>query len=98
MWFITFALVAATCISILVYGWATYLERAVAATPPRPVATVASPPLPPPKAKPPQVSDQVERVREPKIDSSKHARWSKGRKSAWKARARSRQARGRETW
>jgi hypothetical protein len=84
MWFISFALGAATCISIVVYGWASYLEytKAVAAEAHARelMAFVPMPPTRPfprslPKAQMSQVEPEIEVVRVPKAT-----------KAVWKAR------------
>ena len=87
MWFFSFALVAATCLSLLVYGWASYLERAAASSAhAREVAAVVPPPLPPkrpvPKAQATRI-DVPEIVREPKPGTPWNARGWRARNGAW---------------
>jgi hypothetical protein len=109
MWFLGFVLVAATCLSLLVYGWAMYLERATAAvTAALPAVEATAPvllptPRPRPRAQPARVEVR-EVVSEPKPSAKDWRRVSKdwhswnARKSAVKARGKSRQTGWHETW
>jgi hypothetical protein len=72
MWFISFILGVATSISLLLFGWSTYLERsAVATADAREREWLASMPMPLPPPRPPMPKarvpkEEVELVREPK--------------------------------
>lgn len=102
MWFFGFVLAVATCISLGVFGWASYLEHMGAAA--RTVsASQASVPLPPrrpprPKVQVPKADTQVEVVREPKADATQQAHGRRVRKTRATGRGRPRQAQRYETW
>jgi len=86
MWFLSFAIVATTCLSLLVYGWASYLERAAASSAhAREVAALVPPPLPPQRPAPQAQATRIdvpEIVREPKPDAWNARGW-RGRNGAW---------------
>jgi hypothetical protein len=81
MWFISFVLGAATSITLGVYSWAFYLERAaVTAAEVRQREWLASMPMPPPRPHiptPRKVREEVEVVREPKpVWNANNTRWN----------------------
>jgi hypothetical protein len=93
MWFIGFALVAATCISLGVFGWASYLERAAASAQSAHVAVPLPPPKPKRKARSSGEDNAVEVVRVPNPEKAV----AKARQKHTQGRA-NRQGRPRETW
>jgi hypothetical protein len=106
MWLFSFVLGVTTGICLLIYGWATYLERAHAAKAQADaIARAAPPPLPKPGPLRPKVTKSsavapVEVVREPKIDWAALNAKRYGRYNKWRPRpyAKSRRAKTWETW
>ena len=108
MWFFSFVLGVATSITLLVYGWSTYLDHAkAAAAEARQREWLATMPMPRPRPDVPEPkrraeADLPEVVRVPvpaqtSWSSSRSSRYSRARHTG-RSYANPRRSQGRETW